>query len=418
MIRTLANIIFVLVIASTNAFAAPVLESGITLPLGGYCRVGRYLPVRVVGEASDAPIVAGAGVVPVAIRDREMISDVVVPVLVTSDQPAIDRAAALRVLSDNQRLVGLVGPATAGDARSLFPDREVIALKIDWPLAGPAMAWESLDTIVIAGADAPDGVTISTLLGAGVTFAMRSAQRPDMVWPWRDDGRGWWILNHRPLGPSGSAFDASFLLASWSPGVSADARRIVVLIGAIVVILALAASLRRGRAAMVTLASVVAGSCLAIGLWTARQSPIRAAGGVIEVVSPPLRQSDVWLCETSVRDAQLQVRAAGMIHPLADADQLKQTGLTLVCDREGKPLHFEWQAKGGTKLAFLSRRVQPTDLNPATLANALTRSPLRMIAQEAYQGGAVIGEGADAEVQSDAVERWSSVILAPGKPSH
>jgi hypothetical protein len=184
------------------------------------------------------------------------------------------------------------------------------------------------------------------------------------------------------------------------------------LIGVIVAVLLLAASLRRGRAAIVALVVAAVGSVVAIVIWSASQSPVRVAGGVIEVRSAALMQSDVWFCQAATRSTGMRTRARGLLHPLASPELLAQTGMTLVCERDGTPVEFQWGADVGMKMAFMSRRVEVSK-NAATRTMSLAGSPLRFIAQEAYPGALLVAEERDSAPSGDVVERWPRIILTP-----
>ena len=181
--------IFAIVLALAEfGFAATNSTPAISLPLQGYCRVGRYMPVQVTG----GKIIECSGVLPAMCADGFAV-DAVVPILITSDQPRL-LDLPLHILPDDQRFVAIAGGATAADAKLLFPDATVTTIPIDWPLKGSAMAWECLDGIVIGSGDVPADSTLSALLGSGVAFAVKSEQMPAGKWPWTKGDGGWWTL--------------------------------------------------------------------------------------------------------------------------------------------------------------------------------------------------------------------------------
>ena len=162
---------------------------------------------------------------------------------------------------------------------------------------------------------------------------------------------------YEPHGPRAYAFDTGPLLASWSPGISAGARRNILVLAVIFIILALAASLRRGRAAMITLVIVTTGSMVAIGIWASRQPTVRAVIGTVDVMQSTLQQKDVWLLQNASRATTLSARITGVTRPIATADEIADAKMTLECDREGWPMRFRWDAQVGAKMVFLSRGV-------------------------------------------------------------
>jgi len=397
-------IVAILCIVMTRAgFAMGAIDS-ISLPLQGYCHVGRFMPAR----AQHTSEVRGQGILPVICADG--FGDAVVPVMVVSESASIAGAGPLAVSGTDQKLIGIAGSASADDAKRIFGDAIVVPIEI--PLRGPPMAWETLDGIVIAGRDLPDEATIGTLLAAGVTLTVKSQSRPSSNWPWQKRDDGWWMLKYEPLGPRENSPDASNFLAAWSPGVPASDRRNAVVLGVIFAILALAASLRRGTSAIWTLGIVAIGSVLAIGLWINGRSASRAAGGAIEVVNPPLRQIDIWTLRSAKRAATLSSRISGLTWPMIDTAQIAKTNLTLECDRDGHPIHFRWDAQSHEKIAFLSRRVEVSDA-PIKLT-AHRQSPLRQIVADAYQNATILGEADDGAMDNNCPsQRWPTVFIKP-----
>jgi len=100
----------------------------VKLPLEGFFRPGRCMPVWV--EPSDSPLELRA--------DGAVATEVsagrggVVPLLVLGHQPGPMNGIALRALSSDQRLVGLIG-GDDGIASRLFPGQAIVSVVPDGP---------------------------------------------------------------------------------------------------------------------------------------------------------------------------------------------------------------------------------------------------------------------------------------------
>jgi len=394
------------------AIGKPVFADGaITLPLQGYFRVGRYMPVR-IASASDGQMVRGSGVVPVRIQTALPPADQVVPVLMTSASASLAAPVQLHPLDEGQLLVGLVGAASEPEARRLFPNREVIPIHLDWPLAKAAYAWEALDAIVIVDTPPPKDATIAGLLGNGTDFFVRLQNRPDQRWPWQQEG-AFWTLRYDPLGPRDCFAEPSAVLASYDPGISAVSRGNIMVFATIFVILTLGATLLRGKSRLITIACIAISSLIAIYGWINTQPAARTAGGDVTVISADLLQEDFWWFQAGLRTntAHMNGSARPMLSDWSDASAMD---LTLVWrDDPAIPL-FEYRTSPGKNLAFLTRVVLPRTANMVSAANNLHRSPLRPLVDATYlkNGARIVGEGFDRPPRFGATfDNWPGVTI-------
>src|SRR5947208_2880831 len=159
----------------------------VTVPLGGYWRPGKYMPVRVMArEAGNSLEIGGDGVVPVRLRLREGRFDGVVPLLVISEPRGIgDRP--MRQVRPEQRLVGFT-TIDIPFAQELFAGDTIVPIQLSAadPLPGAAAAWEMLDAVVLD--NTVSNVTEQKLreLGTcGVVVAWRPGEvsRPNTIGP-------------------------------------------------------------------------------------------------------------------------------------------------------------------------------------------------------------------------------------------
>jgi len=173
----------------------------VSLPLEGYHRAGRYMPVRVIvqGEPAGELTLSADGAVTTTLQLNGAAADVIVPLLVVTDPlgpiawslPDGRKGTVetkLTALGDQDRLVGYSG-GNAGAAAGLFAGKTIIPVALDLaePLRGQVAAWETLDAAVLDRP--PPDFTVRFLAVGGTAIVVRSpAQPPDVVLPWRRVG--------------------------------------------------------------------------------------------------------------------------------------------------------------------------------------------------------------------------------------
>src|SRR5439155_11703552 len=134
-----------------------------SLPMAGYYRPGRYMPLHVVSNNTKKLELRQDGVLPIDVVGLGFSTDAIIPALILGDGPSDvvhvrtddgvhDVQLSLRPLAANEKLVGVVGHHSSF-SQWLFPNQEVIPIPLDAakPLPGPAAAWELLDAIVVDG---------------------------------------------------------------------------------------------------------------------------------------------------------------------------------------------------------------------------------------------------------------------------
>src|SRR3954465_1402556 len=120
-----------------------------SMPLGGYWRPGRYMPLRVTARDAGISVeIGGEGVIAVRVSLRDGRFDGIVPVLALSD-PRIHNQPT-RQLRPEQRLVGFT-TIDIPFAQDLFPGTTIVPIQLAAgdPLPGAAVAWETLDAVVL-----------------------------------------------------------------------------------------------------------------------------------------------------------------------------------------------------------------------------------------------------------------------------
>jgi hypothetical protein len=374
----------------------------ISLPLQGYYRTGRYMPVRV----SSAPsLFSGENILPTVVESRV---DSIVPVLIYGPTATLNSTLKLQPLADDERLIAFDGDAQRF-AQSLFPGEKIVAISVDPsdPLPGAPAAWEALDAIVL---DLPAMTRLnsahrSALLAAGTILAVASDTPPDVIWPWKHQGR-LWILRHQPVGPVDQLIDASVFSPTyaWAPGSAPALRRQILIAGALLGIAVVAVAMWRSRAAVVAIILLSLISTAGAILWRHNMGIVDQTGGDIVVASDSLVQRDSWLYERARREGIRRVDWNGSAHPiLASISQLQTMQMRIVVTAAGS-LAFEYHAKPGETVSFVQRDVRPGAVSDATPSH---NSPLRELARDRYltTGYRIAGE------QSVADGSWNTVII-------
>jgi hypothetical protein len=351
-IRLLPLILFSL--TSLIAAAAPSIQ----LPLDGYYRPGSYMPVLI---STPTPILLDAS--PGMTTTVPAIDNKIVPLFVLSSTAdhlqCGEISSPLHSLSDDQKLIGV----TSHDdvlLTQLFPSKKIVQIDLNpsAPLPGPAIAWNSLDAIIV---DSIDQKQLPQLLAIGMTIAVRSDAKPDTTWPWQRLA-GAWVLrpslspNH-PGSMGESAYDP---VDFWSPGGhSAQARELIVLLALLLSCLMLAITLWRSRWMLPALAIFVAIFCIGFQLWRSRQSEVNTLIQTNRLIGEMMKL-DRWSYQTAPLASSTEMKFDDCTWPVfastAHADSLHAT---LECDATGQPLKIKYDLPAKAKMAFLTRSITP-----------------------------------------------------------
>ena len=201
-----------------------------SLPLQGYYRAGRFMPVAFTGGEGGTVKLAADGAVTTVIDSA---NDGIAPWLVWRDDVRTDLfGQPLHALSDDERLVGLVGDQVPAD---WFAGKSIVEIRLDSAevLRGPVAAWQSLDGIVL---DYPPSAKVTgALVAGGTSVAVRSGAEPRDGLPWRHDG-DFWVAgspSNLSMTPSDAVYDC---VADWSAQSPPIFRRQVVLVAIVIAI--------------------------------------------------------------------------------------------------------------------------------------------------------------------------------------
>jgi hypothetical protein len=409
-------------------------EVQLSLPLEGYYRPGRYMPVRLVvrGEGSGPLKLTAEGAVPVwlDVGSTGNAIDVTVPLLVVRaplgplswslpNGRSGRLEARLTPLGEEDRLVAHSG-TDAADAASLFPGKTIVPIALDLaaPLQAPraVMAWEVLDGLVVDRA--PGNHQVSFLTVGGTAVVVRSATAPEPGWlQWQWVGKTW-VMFQPPAGPRGVVVPAAYDAASgWNPGRPPHLRRQALLLAAVFAIVVVGLTLWRSRLAV---AAVVALSVVATGalvFWTARQSTVEGAGGTVLVRRGGLFQGDEWVYFKSLAPAAAEFPCYAGTKPIfSSAEDVERTGMRLECNPDGIPLRFTFRLQPDATIAFLTRMaLARSDMRrPDPEANGSRLWPL---VRQAYLGSGTRAAGetdaASAPFEPDPwwAEEWPDVVV-------
>ena len=348
-------------------------EVQVSLPLEGYYRPGRFMPVHVKVQAERNVISLHAIDSLPTLFQINGNNEGIVPWLTTGN--SVREAAweaggvghpielTLHPLNDRQKLVAIAG-ADSQIALALFPDMTVIAIPLDIsrPVLKPASAWESLDAAVLSSTAMAqlDDEQIQTLLAAGTYLVVRSVTRPDIRWPWKQSGANW-ILKHQPAGPAG-CIDADVYgpTYSWDRGWPKRFRREIIIWATLFCIVFLAVSLWRSRWTAWGCATACIVAALVFGLRYSRQSPVLELQTAVGVNDQKLTQLDLWSWRTTLRETDVHMPTGGLTSPiLATAGQAEQLNVQLICAPDGNPREIRCHLKPGQSIALRRRLVIP-----------------------------------------------------------
>ncbi len=376
-------------------------QTQVTLPLSGYYRPGRYLPVAftVSTTANSRLAIRSDSAVPTIIQLPEGRAQGVAPFLPlrrmrearwqiesggkTSSSAAV--AATWRELALDERLVGFADSVEPAIGPKLFPDLKIIPAQIEGEqiLSSPIAAWDCLDAIVLPSASGLDDAKLAQFLASGTAIAIHSPDAPDHRWPWMrvDD---YWVLQYRPKGPRVADWypDALIPAQGWHAAWPAPLRYRVILYAVGFCILALAATLLPRRYAVLAIIALSAVTVSALALWWRGRSAVLERGGRVIVMSDRLTQQDTWSWRASAAPAADTVAWSGMLRPLFEQPRQDQMmKLSLQCQEDGQPVAFDCTTTA-YNVAFMSRTVAPG--KPKVDAQPDPRSPLTLLARRVY----------------------------------
>ena len=406
-------------------FASVARGATIDLPLQGYYRVGRYMPVHVTAEGCQKLRVEGDGVMPLVIEARGNAIDAVFPLLivsrpmalVVSDDQGRTQTFPLRVeeLTANQRLVGTVGlrglpPKFAGEGVIAIP------LSESEPIRGAPIAWETLDAVVCDGRipGANDNI-YRPLLGSGVTFAVQAETAPDRDWPWRKDGT-WQVLDRGGVGPtSGLASEAAYRAsAGWRPGVPSVIRNLVLAAAVVMTILLLGATLLGRRWAIMAVIALSLIATAGIGIAASKQSIVRTVWGTVAIVDEPTVQIDMWSWHTAPRHAHANIDWLGNTRPILQSpEQIKRQHIELECFHNGFGRMLMARLGPHEVLPTLSKNVYVEKFQLST--DNATDSPLHGIVRDQYLRPGVRAVG-QSTLDRGSDFSWQAVVLEATTP--
>jgi hypothetical protein len=387
-----------------------VRANALSLPLQGYFHPGRAMPVR--WEDSQAIQLSASGAIATRLETIGQ-SRGVFPWIVIGPNVANVSDPTLPPLHSLEDYDCLVADAVSNDsdARSLFPNRRMIAVHVDADeLTGPPMAWETLDAILLTPAEfekIPPSMRRG-LFAEGIELAVLSDRQPDAPLPWNRSGQ-WWIASAGMGLPPIVCADAYAPTYGWAAGRSPAFRRRILLFGAIYCLLVCGVGLWRSRWMP---AGIVAASILAAAVFAfdnQSQSPIFQRSGTVRLIGPAAIEDD-WLYQVSHRPAQFTLPLESSVHPIFyDESQAESQNLTLDCDGRGQPTAITGRLSADAPLALMRRRMptEPADRSPPTQPAA---SPLRLLATESiYPGFSVAGQ-----FDAPAANTWPTVLLKRG----
>jgi hypothetical protein len=390
-------------------WARTVRADPLSLPLHGYFHPGRAMPVK--WDGGQMAELSASGAITTRMPAPQNPRGIFPWIVARADASHASSAALgpLHPLEDSDCLVAdAVG--NDSDARLLFGDRRLITIHLDGDeLTGAAMAWETLDAIVLSSAaleKIPEPMR-RQLFAEGVELAVLSDGRPDAALPWNRAGR-WWIASPPTALPTTICPDAYAPTWGWDAGRSPAFRGRILLFGAIHGLLVCGVGLWRSRwmPAGIAAVSILAAAVFAVD--NHRQSPIFRRSGVVRLTGAAVIEDD-WLFQVSHRQAAFSLPLEDSVHPIFyDESQVESVNLVLDCDGRGQPVAITGVLSADEPLALMRRRMATEGVDGRAAVQTAT-SPSRLLATEPiYPGFTLIGQ-LDAPVAEDS---WPTVVLS------
>ena len=377
----------------------------LTLPLNGYWRAGKYMPLRVsVRDAGSTIDIGGDGVIAVRLPLRDGRFEGIVPMLTMSEpRGVVDRP--MRQLSPDQRLVGF----TTIDlqlARQLFPGDTIVPIQLNAadPLPGPAIAWETLDAVVLENSNSNiSDLKLQQLTDCGVAVV-----------------RGGQISKRSIAGPRFAAEDlAAFApVQGWAADWPVAFRRAIFLCAVGFSIIVLGVGLMRFKHSALILILVCAAATAGLWMWWHSRPTVLTQCGSILVRDGANSQRDLWIFQATASGSQSRMPFSETTRPYFESKLDREAmKVILSCDETGAPREFAFNLLPGQKIGFLMRSFIPTP--PSTLQQPKD-SPLERLAKRMYlhQGLKVIGES-DSLLRLDLPKygvQWPTLVIESTKP--
>jgi hypothetical protein len=376
---------------------ATAANAQISLPLQGYFRPGKFMPVRVDGPC-EIKIDGGANL-------RSQRAGIAPVLMYDADAQIEGTTIPLHPIGDDERLVG--GEADA----DIFPGNKTVRIPLEAAdlLASPAGAWEALDAIVLDSAEIAkiDDRRRSALLASGVLLGTHGTGPPDNRWPWIAQG-SLWVLRCSPLGPKNRVVDESVYAPTfaWTAALPAQLRRWILSAGALLAIAAIGLSFWNSRWAVVAIVLLAAATTAAVAMGQRSIGAAVQSGGDIVIEQNNLVQRDIWLFQRARQSGRFAVTWEGSTHPIAASlEQLRQATLEVVLNTQGS-LRFSWHSDRGDTMAFLRREITPGNIGPAS---SEFTSPMEELARTDYLSPQTGIRGQ----QPAEPGRWASVVIGP-----
>ncbi len=403
-----ATIFLSMLLLSTVAHA-----DAIHLPLNGYYHPGRWMPVEWESSGSLAIRIFSTDAITTEISNPSPHG--VAPFLactpVRSIQWQLGKASGqidaenLHALSPAEKIVGLCVDDDSL-AQQIFPGQTTIPIHLDPlnPLPGPAMAWQSLDAIVMSDqilAKIPVE-SQKMLYAAGVTFAVTGDAQPNSTFAWAHNNRLWISKPASPNLPiiEEQAYAPTF---GWTPGRSVHYRTTIIILAVLVCILATGLTLWRSR--WMPPAQIVLAIIVMSGLWQWNRTQPGIATMQTDIyltgISPEIR--DRWIYQTSAHDTDFRMNLDGVTNPIFyDASQPARNQIKLTCRGDGSPTEITGTLPAHSTLAMVSRTF-------AELRTETPKSPIQTPAR--WLANSIIYPGFSSVGEIRSTGEWPNLVL-------
>jgi hypothetical protein len=386
-------------------FLVSVAYAGdLSLPLDGYYRTGRFMPVRFSPGQSEVRI-CGDGVVTTVINSPTC---VIAPCFMSRSAPPNPQfGSRLHELSPDAKLVGVA--ADAGDIpQHLFPGYSVITVHLDPgdPIPGWFGAWQCLDALVLDKFSAARLAHWQQfgLPDFGTALIFVGDRPPDWNdgWPWKQKP-GYWVQNAQPRLDLTANDQAYAPVDGWNPGAPAIVRRVIFSFASVFVILFIMATLLRGRRGIIFPAGVAIAAVAGALSWYHIYTPIAIGSGSVRVTGNDARV-DVWIYKRAWRDTDVREYFSVALLPEHGGPE----DFCVNCFDGGVPRGCSYHLPAGHAIAFVG---SGPDVGFAGASiNAV--SPLRSLVPKYYSGERIIGGLGPLSGDPPDENQWPGLLLA------
>jgi hypothetical protein len=387
---SLAKILFLFLLTALCPCDVVNADS-LSLPLDGYFHPGRAMPVS--WQDSQSIQLSAKGAITTRVDSVAQSGGVFPWIVIGSNVGDVsDRdLPPLHALDESDALVASVGEDDS-EIPALFPGRRIVRVHLEPDeIRGPAMAWETLDGLVLS-AEAWARLSQSMragLFAEGIEVIVPADPPPGSDFDWKKAGKVRVLSANLNFPPIINA-DAYLPTEGWTAGRDEGFRRHILFSGTIFSLVVSGIGLWRSRWMPTGVIAISIAAGAAFALANEGQSPISVMQGTVRLIVGENQFEDRWVYQISHRDVDFRLPVDGSIQPVFfESSQADRAKLTMECDGNGNAVAISGRLSADEPLVIMSRTRAPI----ASSALVSATSPLRLLANTSiYAGFTVAGQ--------------------------